>query len=312
MNKGSPEGSLSLETRVASACAKKTKYTYVGELSYIVLPPEDRWKNSQDFFNLFPGKRTIQTFDDSTKKRGYAQIFHFDGDMLDTLEATLKARNNQKYGIYMTVNETNGEGRQSSNVVKVRAVFADMDGSPLEPAKELNPSLIVETSPGKFHCYWFTDDTPIEAFTVMQTNIIRVLKSDPVCKDLPRVLRVPGFYHMKNKPFLIGMVGGSGIVYKYRKLVEMFPPEKVKQFSAKRYQLEKKIDQGPFKGMYGTGDGDRHRHILRRVGGMIKRKLSWQEIESEVFKEGMACVPSLDERELMGILGRVKRLYYGR
>ena len=290
----------------------KTEYICKRELDSIVLPPREDWKNPQAFFNLFSGKRTIQTFDDSPEKRSYAQIFHFDGNIPDTLEATLRARNKQRYGIYMAINETDGKGRKAEHVICVRSVFVDLDGSPIGPALEKSPTVIVESSPGRFHCYWFTKDTPLEAFTPIQSNIARILNGDPVAKDLPRVLRVPGFLHQKEQPFETVITGGSGIVYSYRKIVEMFPPEKVKQFTAKRYQLEKKPEQGPFKGNYGAGNGDRHRHVLRRVGGMIKRKLKWDAIESEVYKEGIACVPPMEERELAGILTRVRRLYYGR
>ena len=287
-------------------------FTYVREVKTILLPQERDWKNPQAFFNLFSGKRTIQTFDDSPAKRSYAQIFHFDGDMPDTLEATLRSKNKQRYGIYMAINETDGQGRLSANVIRVRSVFVDLDGSPLGPAAEKAPTVIVESSAGKFHCYWFTNDTPLEAFTPMQTNIARILNGDPVTKDLPRVLRVPGFLHQKGDPFETAICGGTGIIYCYRDLVEMFPPEKVKQFTAKRYQLEKKTDQNPFRGNYGAGNGDRHKHVLRRVGGMIKRKLKWSVIENEVYKEGLACDPPMEERELVGILKRVNRLYYGR
>ena len=286
------------------------RYTYVEELNSIVLPAREEWKNPQAFFNLFSGKRTIQTFDDSPEKRCYAQIFHFDGNMPDTLEATLRSRNRQRYGIYMVINETDGKGREAKNVIRVRSVFADMDGSPLAPALENSPTVIVESSPGRFHCYWFVNDMPLEAFTPMQMNISRIFSGDPVVKDLPRVLRVPGFLHQKYEPFETSITGGSGIVYTYRKLVEMFPPQKVQQFTAKRYQLEKKPDQKPFKGNYGAVNGDRHKHVLRRVGGMLNRKLPWGQIENEVFREGLACDPPLDERELLGILSRTKRLYY--
>lgn len=287
----------------------KTKtYHQYKEVSSIVLPPKEEWENHNSYFRLFSGRITIQTFDDRKDKKNVPQIFHIDGDMPDTLSATLSHRNKNGMGIYMTVNETDGKGRKAVNVIKVRSAFADLDGSPREPADKLNPTLIVESSPGRFHCYWFTEDTPLEAFTQLQINIARILKADPVAKDLPRVLRVPGFYHMKEDPFMSRICGGSGLIFTYLALVEMFPPEKVAQFSAKRYKLEKKdIPLKEFKGQYGAGNGERNDHLMRRIGGMIKAKRSWSYIEAEAFKEGMACVPPLEEREILAVLKSARR-----
>ena len=63
-------------------------------------------------------------------------------------------------------------------------------------------SLMVETSPGKFHCYWFTRGMDLERFTPLQKEFAAVLGSDPSINDLPRIMRVPGFVHRKGAPFL--------------------------------------------------------------------------------------------------------------
>ncbi|MBK7793121.1 MAG: hypothetical protein IPJ62_11745 [Betaproteobacteria bacterium] len=48
----------------------------------------------------------------------------------------------------------------------MRAVFLDLDGAPLAPvlAAGLEPHIVVESSPGKFHVYWQTDDCPLDQF----------------------------------------------------------------------------------------------------------------------------------------------------
>jgi len=285
----------------------KTKtFHYEKNKLSITLPGDEGRENVNEFLKLFPGKKTIQTFDDRGGK-GIPQIFHFDDEMLYTLEATLSHRNRRGLGIYMTVNETNGQGRKAADVIKVRSVFADLDGSPLAPAAEMSPTVIVESSAGRFHCYWFTSDTPLEAFTPLQENISRILSGDPSVKDLPRVLRVPGFYHMKSEPFMIKITGGSGKYYSYRELVEMFPPLPVQQFSAKRYQLAKQPEKKSFRGNYGAVNGERNKHLIRRAGGMIKAKRSWDYIEAEIYKEALACIPPLPEREVQAVLKSARR-----
>jgi|GEM_PF-2779387 len=259
------------------------------------------------YLSLFPGNKTVQTFDDRGEKTEYAKIFHFDGDIPDSIYRELCSLNKRGAGIYQTINETDGEGRRACNVVRVRSLAADLDGTPLPAANDLNPTLIVESSPQKYHCYWFTDDTPIGAFTPMQENVARILHSDPKVKDLSRVLRIPGFYHNKKEPFLSRVYGGSGIVYQYRELVEMFPPLAKPQFSGKRYQIEKKAFPGEYNGNYGTSEGDRNNHVLRRIGGMIKANKTWDYISSEAYKEGLACIPPLSEREVSAILESARR-----
>jgi hypothetical protein len=265
-------------------------------------------ENFSQFFDRFLGKKTIQTFDDKKVKKSLVQIFHFDGTIPSDLATELKYMNDCGAGVYICVNETDGKGRRADNIVKVRAAYADLDGAPLSVAMGFDPTLVVESSKGRFHCYWFTEDTPVEAFTVLQKNVIRMLKSDPHVHDLPRVLRVPGFYHNKYDPFLTRVHGGSDRIFKYRELVERFPPETVKQFSAKRYHLDKKTSfSSTFRGTYGAGNGERNDHVIRRIGGMLKRGCDWPYIESEAFKEGYACVPPLEDSEIRAILKSAER-----
>jgi uncharacterized protein YdaU (DUF1376 family) len=267
-----------------------------------------------DFFNLFPVKKTIQTFDDHKKDKKLTQVIHFDGEISEILSAQLKTMNEKGAGIYLCVNETDGKGRKAENVIRVRAVYADLDGVPLEKTLPFNPTLIVESSAGKYHCYWFTDDTPLEGFTTLQKNIIRTFGSDPAVHDLSRVLRVPGFFHNKEDPFLSKVCGGSGLMFKYRELVEWFPPEKVEQWTAKRYQLDKKVmsAKGEYRGTYGNaGNGERNIYVLNRIGGMIKRGCDWPYIESEAHKEGRACSPPLDDREIGMILKSAQKYVRG-
>jgi hypothetical protein len=260
-----------------------------------------------DFFNLFPGKKTIQTFDDRGTNKRLIRVIHFD-KLTETMERHLKNMNADGAGIYLCINETDGKGRCAINVKKIRAVFADLDGAPLDPTLEYHPSLIVESSLGRYHTYWFTEDTPLNGFTGLQKNIIRMFKSDSSVHDLPRVLRVPGLYHKKGKPFLSRICGGSGEVFKYRELVSYFPPETVPLWSAKRYRLDKKtMNMNEFRGKYGAMEGERNWNTFRHVCGMIKAKRPWGYIEEEARREGAACIPPLKESEIRNILKSASR-----
>jgi Primase C terminal 2 (PriCT-2)/RepB DNA-primase from phage plasmid len=155
---------------------------------------------------LDPGARyfTFQTFDDNADRKDerLAKVLH---GTLAQHAAELIRLNNKGAGIFITVNETNGRGRKEENIERIRAVFADLDGTPLEPVMQSNltPQIIVETSPGRWHPYWLVKEMPLEDFTAVQLAIIERFHSDPVIHDLPRVMRLPGFIHRKGVPFMV-------------------------------------------------------------------------------------------------------------
>jgi len=155
-----------------------------------------------DFHRVLGGEnQTYQVFPEAKGTKGFPQIFH--GTFEQHAEVLAKL-NNKGYGIFATVNETDGKGRKAENIVRVRAVFVDLDGAPLEPVQqfELKPSMIITSSPGRYHAYWRCRDVPLDQFTKLQSEIAKRFNGDPAVKDLSRVMRLPGFYHMKAEPFL--------------------------------------------------------------------------------------------------------------
>ena len=46
------------------------------------------------------------------------------------------------------------------------------------------------------------EDEPLDQFTNIQKRLAMTFNSDPSVHDLPRVMRLPGFYHNKSGPFL--------------------------------------------------------------------------------------------------------------
>lgn len=263
----------------------------------------------EQFYEMFPGVKTFQLFDD--KKQGLPpKIFHLNTGRHMPVQWVWRIEdlNRQGMGIYMCINETDGIGRKKDNVKCIRAVFADFDGAPLARVWDFNPSLVVESSSGKYHAYWMTHHIPLEAFKAIQQGIAHKFNSDPKVHDLPRVLRVPGFYHMKADPYMVRIIHKCDIKYAFWELQEMFPPAPVEQWSAPEYQKQYGSPQdGEFNGNYGTSAGNRNCHVAKRIGGMIKRNLPWVTIEQEAIKEAMACNPPLPESETRLILRSMRR-----
>lgn len=150
--------------------------------------------DNQLTFQTFPEPR----FRDSCKQG--ATILHGD---YESVCDQLSALNQQGHGIFLMVNQGDLKGRKASNVCKVRAHFVDLDDAPLEPvlSPEAPPHIVVESSPQKWHAYWLTDDSPLEEFKTRQKALALKFNGDPTVCDLPRVLRVPGFWHLKAQPF---------------------------------------------------------------------------------------------------------------
>lgn len=162
---------------------------------------------------------TFQTFDDNKerarawkeanpKSGGDPKYTRVLNGTFAKCESALRALNEIGAGVFVTINETNGRGRKATDIIRVRAVFVDLDGVPLKKVlddKELDkvPNIIVESSKGKWHCYWLLERGAVglDKFTEIQELLAARYKSDKSVKDLSRVLRVPGFVHKKGKPF---------------------------------------------------------------------------------------------------------------
>lgn len=263
------------------------------------MTPELARKHTDRFLNRFPGKKTFQTFDDKKgpdgKGRGrLAKIIHDDETYLPNI-------NEQGAGVFLTINETDGKGRETKNITKVRAIYVDLDGAPVTPVLEEMPHIVVESSPGKFHGYWLVKDFPLEAFKQTQQRLIKKFNGDKAVCDLPRVMRVPGYVHHKGEPFTTQIVfEHHGEPLTYAEVCEKFPPEPVKPWSAPKYQ--KTQDDGEYTGPYGRGKGERNNGLARFLGGMIKRCYDRGRIEYEAMKWGKSCSPPMETGEIQSVV----------
>lgn len=148
-------------------------------------------------------KFTFQTFDDEKKSKNadLTKILH---GTLEQHAQELERLNSVGAGVFVTINQTDLRGRKAENIIAVRKFFVDTDGAPLAPilaaskAGGILPSCIVESSPGNYHAYWDAD-CELDRFTAIQTALIEKFGTDKSIKDLPRVMRLPGLYHLKRE-----------------------------------------------------------------------------------------------------------------
>lgn len=142
---------------------------------------------------------TFQTFPEgeSQSESHYPTILH---GTLKEHSARLAELNSAGHGVFVMVNEGDLKGRAARNVVRVRAHYVDLDGAPLEPLvdAELPPHIVVESSPGRWHGYWRVENCPITEFKARQHALAARFNGDKSVCDLPRVMRLPGFWHLKS------------------------------------------------------------------------------------------------------------------
>lgn len=125
------------------------------------------------------------------------------------------------YGIFCTVAEMDGNGRELHNVQTIRAHYIDLDGIDAQASYDRAcgtlplPTFATVSSPGKYHVYWsVTPYSSNERFTQLQRKLAQVFHGDKRIIDATRVMRVPGTIHLKNPaaPHLVTChaLGGYG------------------------------------------------------------------------------------------------------
>lgn len=142
--------------------------------------------------------------------------------------------NAQNWGIFFTPNTFNGP-RRIENLKEIRFWFIDIDKCDKAETIEfilnsiLPPSTIVETKSG-FHCYWQAKDATKEKYEEIENRLIKYYNADKQVKDLPRLMRVPGFYHCKdlNNRFLIKAIFNKERTFTENQMLFAFKPLKTK------------------------------------------------------------------------------------
>lgn len=238
---------------------------------------------------------------------------HLHGSLRD-LQTQLIALNARGAGIFAMVNEGDGRGRSAAHVRRVRALFVDLDGAPLEPLLScpVVPHLIVESSTGRWHAYWKVDDCALEQFKPIQRALAARFGGDPSVCDLPRVMRVPGFVHRKGLPFTTridrlrdvaacsvrDLVEGLGLDLGIASEVDRCEPVAERAASAGGAQTEL------------VPEGGRHRHLVRVAGRLNGQGLLPAAILAALEAENeQRCSPPVPVQEVHAIAADIPARY---
>ncbi len=287
---------------------------------------------AQRFITLITGDgdATFQTFDDSGKR----QLAHILQGTLTQHESRLQALNAQGAGIFLTINESTGKGRCNANIARVRALFLDTDGAPYPAHLPLEPHIIVQSSPGRWHLYFLVDGVALEDFGVIQAALADLYGTDPTITDLCRVMRLPGFYHRKGHPVQVELLEtGDAPPYTSAQVSAAWPEtaQRIEQKKALKLEKEKeradilkraaerkakpnaikddreraeKLLQAHHDTVAASGPGTRHGTLVkaaRALGGYIASGV-FERLEVEDVLKAAASVCGLPEREAADVI----------
>ena len=151
-------------------------------------------------------------------------------------------------GLFLAVNAMKGDRRGREYVSRFRAIFCEIDNEEGKSLEEIlktfpiAPSLIIESSPNKYHIYWFlVEDWPAtpeneKLWYGIQLRLVLEYGGDENAYDSARVLRLAGSLYQKREPWRVriveeGEVSGGlyafGKRYTIAELKEAFPPEEI-------------------------------------------------------------------------------------
>jgi P4 family phage/plasmid primase-like protien len=162
---------------------------------------------------------------------------------LDSALPEIQRLQNRGYGVYVTVNPTDGRGRKIENIVEYNWAFADIDnGSKVLVDYPLKPAFITGRDETHGHIYWpVTGCTTVTQYNRMQKQIALYLGSDEQVIDPCRVLRIPGFLHLKDpsapKTYTVMQDNSAEIdfEYSYEEIISAFKLDEVKSKELEKF-----------------------------------------------------------------------------
>jgi hypothetical protein len=110
--------------------------------------------------------------------------------------------NEKGYGVFWTVNEFDGD-RTADRLVRINSWYVEIDDMPkseqigLITQSPLTPSLVIESKNG-FHIYWNAKDAKLQNYRSVLKKLRSYFLADERAQDIARVLRAPGYNHMKD------------------------------------------------------------------------------------------------------------------
>lgn len=267
--------------------------------------------------NLKIAKRFLELFNHQTytlcrlSKKGMIS-FPCNPSKIDQALEFLDKENKTGSEIYFMVNEGSGELNEkksachsTKNVISLSSIFLDLELNTKEdPLPALNdfcdnyfykPSLIIETSPLRYHVYWLIVPESITKESVTKWKQIQALlheklSSDRTMTDISQILRIPGYTNVKKDYPVSFLEENKQDVFSlksyYSTLATHFP--EITKYKA--HEPLKPITQD-----YKVKPGERHEELIRRARAWYSKGLTDDEVKCTV--EGFLKLHVTDNKD---------------
>jgi hypothetical protein len=143
---------------------------------------------------------SFRSFSDTpyTRRPGWDPLERALQGPLVTCWEDLVELNQNGAAISVTINRTNGQGREAVDIQQVRALFLDDDSPPQHLDRfPLPPQIQVQTSPKRFHHYWLVSDLPLSHFSELQSQLAQRYGGDNKVMALNQSMQLPGLWRRK-------------------------------------------------------------------------------------------------------------------
>ena len=117
-------------------------------------------------------------------------------------------------GVFYAPATIGPEGRRAKFTTGYVCNYLDLDGSPLplEWPGGIEPDIIVQSSDGRYHCYWLlVPGADLDTWRDVQARIAAAHKGDTSMTKPNGVLRLAGFFHQKGKPQRVTIDPGTTV-----------------------------------------------------------------------------------------------------
>jgi hypothetical protein len=170
-------------------------------------------------------------------EQGLLAICHTDGSNFrtqyfnypraaDTAAEWILEKAQDGHEVYFCAHLLTEPRRIKENATAVHTLWGDLDGADV-PEGEISPTAVVQSSPGKFHCYWrLADPIPPQDAELLNKRLALEIGADPSGFDLTQLLRVPGTvnYKYEGHPVVGVQALDASRTYPAGDLDRMLPP----------------------------------------------------------------------------------------
>jgi hypothetical protein len=211
------------------------------------------------------------------------------------------AKLNENFNIYAGMNPYKPElvgqskGRTKDNVAEVKRLYVDVDENGAQTVENIltsgkvpQPTVVLESSPGKFQLIWNATGLTREIAEPLMSALAQEYCTDPAVADIARVLRIPGFRNLKysNAPEV--------------KAVSIDPKANYDKSAFRvEFKTEEKTETAPKQERPPIAHGQIHLWLVKRAGSLRENGLTPEEIEPILLRMAYAeCELPLDDSKI--------------